>query len=49
MKFEENWPRVSEEKSLKGLDRRQTDGQETTDYGRGVITIVHPEPTAQVS
>ena len=47
MKFEEIWPRVSEEKLFKGVDGqtdRQTDGQ--TD---GVITIAHPEPSAQVS
>ena len=37
MKFEENWPRVTEEKSFKGVDRR------TDDDGRQVITTVHPE------
>ena len=46
-KFEEIWPRVSEEKSFKGVDGR-TNGQ--TDDGRWrVITIAHPEPLAQVS
>ena len=41
MKFEENWPRYSEEKSFKGVD-----GRTTTDDGRQVITIAHPEPSA---
>ena len=39
MKFEENWPRVSEEKSFKGVERRTMD-----DDGWQVITIAHPEP-----
>ena len=34
MKFEENRPRISTEKSFKGVDRRRTDGRRT-----GVITI----------
>ena len=36
-------PGVSEEKSFKDVDGRRTDD------GRQVITIVHPEPSAQVS
>ena len=43
MKFEENWPRVSEEKLLEGMDERWTDDKWQ------VVTIAHPEPSAQVS
>ena len=51
MKCEENRPRGSEEKSLKCVDgqRSTTDGRTTTDDGLQVITIAHPEPSAQVS
>ena len=40
MKFEENWPKGSEQKSFKG--------GWTNDEGQQVITIAHPEPKAQV-
>ena len=42
MKFEEIWPGVSGEKRSKVW----TDGR--ADDGRGVITIAHPESSAQV-
>ena len=42
MKFEESWPGVSEEKSLKGVDG-------WTDDGRGVITKAQPAPLAQLA
>ena len=42
MKSEEIWPRVSEEKSFKGV-------KGWTDDGNGTITIANPEPSAQVS
>ena len=45
MKFEEIWPRGFREKVVQRCgwtDRRMDDGQ-------GVITIAHPEPSAQVS
>ena len=43
VKFEKkNDPGVSEEKSFKDVDAR-------TDDGRRVITIAHPEPSAQMS
>ena len=38
VKIEENWPRVTEEKSFKVV------GGRTDDDGRQVITIAHPEP-----
>ena len=47
MKFEENWPMGFEEKSFKGVDG-QTDVRRTDDR-RGMITIAHPEPSAQIS
>ena len=36
-------PGVSEEKSFEGVDGRQTDD------GRQMITITHPQPSAEVS
>ena len=41
---------VKFEEGFQGRSRSKvwTDGR-TTDYGRGVITTAHPEPSAQVS
>ena len=46
MKFEENWPRGFRgevvQRYVRTMDRQKDDGQ-------GIITIPHPEPSAQVS
>ena len=42
MKFEENWPDVSEDKSFKGVEDGVMD-----DDGRQVITIANSEPSVQ--
>ena len=47
MKFEDNWPRRSCSKVW--TEGRTDNGQMTTDDGWQVITIAHPEPSAQVS
>ena len=47
MELKKLGPGVSEEKSFKGVDGR-TDGQRTDD-GRQLITVTHPETSAQVS
>ena len=47
MKFQENWPRGFRGKIVR-MCGRTTDGR-TADDGQQVITIAHPEPSAQVS
>ena len=47
MKFEEIWPRGVRGEVFKGVNER-TD-RRMADDGRGVITIAHPEPSAQES
>ena len=42
-------PGVSEEKSFKNMDGLMDGRRPTDDDGRQVITIAHPEPSAQVS
>ena len=47
MKFEENWPRGNREvvqKCDRTYDERTDDGRTTTDDGRQMIIITHPEP-----
>ena len=50
MKFEENWRMGLRGEVVKSVDGRTTNRERTaTDDGRQVITIAHPEPSAQVS
>ena len=49
IKFEENWYRGFRGDHSKVWTDRWTNGRLTDNYGRQVITIAYPEPSAQVS
>ena len=44
MKFEENWPRGYREEVVQRCGWTDDGSQMTSDDGRQVITIAHPEP-----